>query len=194
MYHLGIDIFNAFRYAIFQSISIMTTTGYTTADINLWPPLSKFILLTLMFVGGNLCSTGGAIKVGRIVATLKVMINQLQLLFLPSRTIRPVKLGSQILRQEDILRLFMFVTAYFMGILVSTLILTGFGYDPFQSLSAVASAQGNVGPCYLDLFTLNDVSKILLALHMWLGRLELIPVITLLMPTPWLMIFKKRVK
>ena len=194
MYHLGIDIFNAFRYAIFQSISIMTTTGYTTANINLWPPLSKFILLTLMFVGGNLCSTGGAIKVGRIVATLKVMINQLQLLFLPSRTIRPVKLGSQILRQEDILRLFMFVTAYFMGILVSTLILTGFGYDPFQSLSAVASAQGNVGPCYLDLFTLNDVSKILLALHMWLGRLELIPVITLLMPTPWLMIFKKRVK
>jgi len=193
-FRLHINILDALRLAIFQSISIMTTTGYTTANINTWPPLSKFILLILMFIGGHLCSTGGAIKVGRITATLKVMVNQLQLLFLPAKTIKPIKLGSQVLRHEDILRLFMFISAYFMGIIVGTLMLTAFGYDPFQSLSAVASAQGNVGPCYLDLFTLNDACKILLALLMWLGRLELIPIIALLIPKQWITIAKKRVK
>ena len=191
---MGIDPINALRYAVFQSISIMTTTGYTTININTLPSLSKFILLTLMFIGGNLCSTGGAIKVGRIVASVKIMINQLQQPFLPSGAIKPVKIGTQILKEDDILRLFMFIMTYLIGIVVGTAVLTAFGYDPFQSLSAVASAQGNVGPCYLDLFKLNDVCRVLLALHMWLGRLELIPAITLLMPTSWRVVLRKRVE
>jgi len=194
MHYLGIDFFNALRYAIFQTISIMTTTGYTTADINSWPPLSKLILLILMFIGGNLCSTGGAIKVGRIVAAIKVMTNQLQVLFLPSGTVKPVRIGTQVLESSEVLRLFTFFTAYFIGIVVGSLILTFYGYDPFQSLSAVASAQGNVGPCYLDLFKLNDVCKVLLALHMWLGRLELIPALALLVPASWTHAFKERVR
>ncbi len=172
----------------------MTTTGYTTADINSWPPLSKLILLILMFIGGNLCSTGGAIKVGRIVVAIKVMTNQLQVLFLPSRTVKPIRIGTQVLESSEVLRLFTFFTAYFIGIVVGSLILTFYGYDPFQSLSAVASAQGNVGPCYLDLFKLNDVCKVLLALHMWLGRLELIPAIALLIPASWTHAFKERVR
>jgi len=194
MHHIGIDLYNAVRYAIFQTISIMTTTGYTTADINMWPPLSKLILLILMFIGGNLCSTGGAIKVGRIVAAIKVMANQLQALFLPPGTVKPIRVGSQILESGEVLRLFTFFTAYFIGIIVGTAILTAYGYDPFQSLSAVASAQGNVGPCYLNLFELNDVCRVLLALHMWLGRLELIPAIALLVPSSWTHAFKKRVR
>ena len=192
--HLGIDVFNALRYAIFQTISIMTTTGYTTADINSWPPLSKLILLALMFVGGNLCSTGGAIKVGRIVVTFKVMVNQLQTLFLPSGTVKPIRLGTHILELGDVLKLFTFFTVYFFGIIIGTLILTFYGHEPFKSLSAIASAQGNVGPCYLDLFELNDVCKILLSLHMWLGRLELIPAIALLTPAAWIHAFKRRLR
>ena len=192
MGRMGMNIVDALRYAVFQSVSIMTTTGYTTININTLPPLSKFILLTLMFIGGNLCSTGGAIKVGRIVASVKITVNQLQQPFLPSGTIKPVKIGSQILKEDDILRLFMFITTYLIGIVIGTLVLTGFGYDPFQSLSAVASAQGNVGPCYLDLFKLNNICRVLLALHMWLGRLELIPAITLLIPTSWRVVLRKR--
>lgn len=192
IYRLHIDVVNAFRLTIFQSISIMTTTGYTSTNIDLWPPFSKFMLLILMFIGGNLCSTGGAIKVGRIVAALKVMASQFKLLFLPTGVVKPVKLGSQVLDRDEIPKLFMFISAYFVIILASTLVLTAFGYEPFQALSAVASAQGNVGPCYLDLFKLNDICRVLLALLMWLGRLELIPVLSLLLPSQWIAIIKKK--
>lgn len=191
---LNVGLLEALRLTIFQTVSIMTTTGYTTSNIDLWPPLSKTVLLLLMFVGGSLCSTGGAIKVGRIVATLKVMVNQIQLLFLPTGTIKPVKLGDQIMKHEDIMKLFMFVSAYLTAVVVGTLVLTAFGYDPFQAFSAVVSAQGNVGPCYMDLFKLNDVCKTLLALLMWLGRLELIPVMALLLPSQWSAVLKKRIK
>ncbi|MEM2075509.1 MAG: TrkH family potassium uptake protein [Zestosphaera sp.] len=190
---LGVNLLEALRLTIFQTVSIMTTTGYTTSNIDLWPPLSKTVLLLLMFVGGSLCSTGGAIKVGRVVAALKVMVNQVQLLFLPAGALKPVKLGNQVLRHEDILRLFMFISAYLVAIVAGTLMLTAFGYDPFQAFSAVVSAQGNVGPCYMDLFKLNDVCRVVLALFMWLGRLELVPVMALLLPSQWDAVLRRRV-
>lgn len=185
------DPASAFRYSIFQVVSIMTTTGYTTADINSWPPLSKFILLCLMFIGGNLCSTGGAIKVGRIVIALKVMANQLELLFLPSGIIKTVKVNSHTVSVDEVLRLFMFLTLYFATIAVGTLILTAYGYEPFAALSAMASAQGNVGIAYLSLYELTDPAKVLLISGMWLGRLELIPVVALLIPIAWTRVYRK---
>jgi len=186
----GYDPASAFRYSIFQVVSIMTTTGYTTADINSWPPLSKFILLCLMFIGGNLCSTGGAIKVGRIVIALKVMANQLELLFLPPGIIKTIKVNSHAVSVDEVLRLFMFLTLYFATIAVGTLILTAYGYEPFAALSAMASAQGNVGPAYLSLYELTDPAKVLLISGMWIGRLELIPVVALLIPTAWTMVYR----
>jgi trk system potassium uptake protein TrkH len=181
-------------HSIFQTISIMTTTGYTTADINLWPPLSKFVLLILMFIGGNMCSTGGAIKVGRVVIAMKTFVNQLKLLFLPSGAVKPIKTGDQILKTHEITRVMAFIMGYLAIVAISTILLTSFGYDAFQSLSAIASAQGNVGPCYMDLFTTNGVTRIILALLMWIGRLEVIPAVVLFMPSSWKHVIARKMR
>jgi len=181
----------AFRYSIFQVVSIMTTTGYTTADINSWPPLSKFVLVCLMFIGGNLCSTGGAIKVGRIITAFKIVKNQLELLTLPPGTVKPVKVNGHVIDANDVSRLFMFLTLYLTSVAVGTLILVAYGYEPFAALSVIASAQGNVGPAYASLYELPELAKVLLIFHMWLGRLELTPVMALLNPATWVNVYKK---
>ncbi len=183
-----------FRHAIFQSVSIMTTTGYTTANINLWPSLSKFVLLVLMFVGGNMCSTGGAIKVGRVVIAMKAFLGQLKLMLLPRGAVRQVKINSQTLKNEEVLRIMGFISGYMLIIVIGTFILTMFGYGAFQSLSAVASAQGNVGPCYLDLFKINEFSRLILALLMWVGRLEVLPAVAIFMPSSWKHVLAKKVR
>ncbi len=194
VYYMGINPVTSLRYSIFQVISIMTTTGYTSADINIWPSLSKFILLVLMFIGGNMCSTGGAIKVGRIIIAVKTVISQLKLMFLPAGATKPVKVGRETIKSQELIRLFAFFSAYMTTIVIGTIILTMYGYDVFQAFSAVVSAQGNVGPCYMDLFILNDPSKILLALLMWIGRLEVIPAIAIFVPSSWKHVITKKMR
>ena len=194
MLHLHENLILGARHALFQAVSIMTTTGYTTVNINTWPPLSKFVLLVLMFIGGNMCSTGGAIKVGRIVIALKAFVNQLKLLLLPSGAVKPVKTGSQVIKNQEILRIMAFISGYMLIAIIATLILTLFGYGAFQSLSAVASAQGNVGPSFLDLFKTNWFVRIVLALLMWIGRLEVMPAIVIFMPSSWKHVIAKKMR
>ncbi len=186
MLNNGLDILNAVRNAVFQVVSIVTTTGYLTSDINYWPPLSKYVLVLLMFVGGNLCSTGGGIKIGRIVAAFKVAVNQLQHLYLPPATVKPVKINSHVLENEDITKIFTFLSIYFALLGLGTLMLTSFGYEPFAALSAIASAQSNVGPAYISTLNLDVPPKILLVFYMWLGRLELLPALALFIPPIWM--------
>ncbi|MEM0453073.1 MAG: TrkH family potassium uptake protein [Sulfolobales archaeon] len=182
----GMDILNAFRISTFQVVSMVTTTGYLTSDINLWPPLSKFLIVVLMLIGGNLCSTGGAIKLGRIIIALKVVVNQLEHLYLSPSTVKPVKVDTHMLENEDITRIFTFLTIYFALLGFGTLIFTSFGYEPFAALSAVASAQGNIGPAYVSLLDMGELPKTLLIIHMWLGRLELLPAIAVFIPQMWI--------
>ncbi|MEM0361855.1 MAG: TrkH family potassium uptake protein [Sulfolobales archaeon] len=181
----GVNFPDAMRNAIFQVVSIITTTGYLTSDINLWPPLSKYLLLLLMVVGGNLCSTGGAIKVGRIVATIKVISNQLQHLYLPPATVRPIKINSHILENEVIIKIFTFLSLYLTLICLGTLTFTSLGYEPFAALSLIVSAQGNVGPAYASIVELGVLPKLILILYMWLGRLELLPALAIFIPPMW---------
>jgi len=180
VFRLNLDLMTSVRYAFFQTVSIMTTTGYTTVDINLWPPLSKFVLVMLMLVGGGLCSTGGAIKVGRVVIALKAAWMWIKSVFLPPKVVKPVRVGTYVITGDDMLKTFSFLVSYFLILFVGTLIITAYGYEPFAALSLMASAQGNVGPAYISLFTLPDTIKILLILGMWLGRLELLPALVTL--------------
>lgn len=184
--NMSLDILKAFRISAFQTISILTTTGYLTSDINLWPPLSKFLLVILMLIGGNLCSTGGAIKLGRIIIALKVVANQLEHLYLSPSTIKPIKINSHVLEVEDITKIFTFLSIYFAMLGLGVLAFTFLGYEPFAAISAIASAQGNVGPAYISLIGMGELPKVVLILHMWLGRLELLPALAIFIPPMWM--------
>lgn len=185
MINMNLNATEALRYSVFQVVSIATTTGYQIADITLWPPLSKAVLVMLMFIGGQLCSTGGAIKLGRLVIVAKVLKNQLEHLYLPPAVVKPVRINGHVVEEVEIIRVFTFVSLYILLVVVGTLTLTTIGYEPFQALSAVASAQGNVGPSYINVSKLSDAGKIMLVIYMWLGRLELIPSIALFIPQIW---------
>lgn len=185
------DVFNGVRYALFQVVSIMTTTGYTTTDMNKWPPLSKMVITALMFIGGNAGSTAGAIKVGRIVIMLKLIWHEISKLSLPRGAEKPFRIGGRILEESDILRVGGFVAAYFILYLIEVGIVTFRGYPVFSALSGVASAQGNVGPAFISLFELDKISKTVLIIGMWAGRLEVIPVLFLFSPNTWKMLFEQ---
>lgn len=181
----GVNVFSALRESLFQVVSIMTTTGYTTIDINVLPPLSKTVITILMFVGGGAGSTAGAIKVARIVIALKAVNYELNKLLLPRGSEKPIRVGSRVLPEEDVVRIAAFIMAYLVFYIVGVMILTLRGVNVFSAMSAVASAQGNVGPAFVSLFDLDDVSKLVLALEMWVGRLEVIPVLVLLNFKAW---------
>ena len=181
----GVKVFSALRESLFQVVSIMTTTGYTTIDINTLPPLSKAVITVLMFIGGGAGSTAGAIKVARVVIALKAVGYELNKLLLPRGSEKPVRIGFRVLRDEDVLRITAFIIAYLIFYIAGVMILTFRGVDVFPAISAVASAQGNVGPAFVSLFDLDDISKLVLALEMWIGRLEVIPVLALLNFKAW---------
>jgi len=185
MLNLGLDVLQAIRYGVFQVVSITTTTGYLTADISSWPPFTKSLLLILMFIGGNICSTAGAIKISRLVIAFKAIVNELQRLYLPPAIVKPIKVDTHVVEEGLVLRVLLLILLYIITVVMGTLILTFLGYDPFSALSAIASAQGNVGPAYISFQSLNTLSKVVLIMYMWLGRLELTPALSVLIPGMW---------
>ena len=177
---------DAFRISIFQVVSILTTTGYTTTDIMSFPPLSKALLMILMLIGGGIGSTGGAIKIIRIVILTKFVQNILLRSILPPGTVKPLKIGETVVGEEEVTRIAGFFVAYMLLLTFSGFILTALGYEPFSAFSAAFSAQGNVGPCFFPISSnLPSISKIILIFDMWAGRLEIIPALILFFPDTW---------
>ncbi|WP_309492098.1 TrkH family potassium uptake protein [Candidatus Hecatella orcuttiae] len=174
------------RAAAFQVTSILTTTGYTTVDINSFPNLSKSIFTVLMTIGGGVGSTGGAMKILRIVILFKLVAYTITKAILPPGTVRPMKLGGHALREEEILRVAGFFAAYIFLLTVQSLILAFSGYDIVGSVSAAFSAQGNIGPSFLSISSNMPVlPKLTLIFGMWAGRLEILPILILLSPATW---------
>ncbi len=187
----GSSIGQAIRASVFQVVSIQTTTGFATVDYNPWPAFSQIILLVLMFVGASASSTGGGVKVMRVIILFKYMYRQLHFAFSP-RAIYPMKLGAKTVPER--------VVSEAIGVLLlySTLLVAGFliivaigGLDPLSSLFAVASVQGNVGPALGpagsmgNYSTVTDAGKVVLALLMFIGRLEVLAVLVLFTPAFW---------
>jgi len=179
------DPLTSVRLAVFQAASIMTTTGYTTIDINLLPSLSQAVLLVLMVVGGSLCSTAGAVKVARITVLAKASYREVLKAILPSSAVKPLKIGGKVLELDDALRVAGFFFAYMLMASIATLIVAAEGHSLAAALSAVLSAQGNVGPAYISLFSLGPTAKATLIALMWAGRLELMPVLVLFTTRAW---------
>lgn len=178
------------RHAFFQVGSIITTTGYATTDFNLWPPLSQTILVILMFIGACAGSTGGGMKVSRLVIFFKSLRKELSLIIHP-REIRKIRMDGHVIEHATLRSANVFLVIYFVTLLSSTLLISVDEFDFTTNFTAVVSALNNIGPG-LNLvgptqnFSIFSVfSKFVLMFDMLAGRLELFPLMILLMPSTW---------
>ncbi len=181
---------HALRDAAFQVGSIITTTGYSTTDFNLWPELSKYILILLMFIGACAGSTGGGIKVSRIVILCKSIGKEMQVIAHP-RGIQKVKMDGKTVEHEIQRSINVFFIAYMVIFAASVLVIS---FDEFSfetNFTAVAATLNNIGPG-MDMVgpagnfaAYSPISKIMLTLDMLAGRLELFPFLILFCPSTW---------
>ncbi len=185
------SIRTALRHGFFQVISIETTTGYVTANFDIWPQSTRFILLLLMFIGGSSGSTGGAIKQVRIQIIGKCIILEIKHLLHPQQVQR-IRFNQKVLKDDVVFSVAAFFIFY-MGLFVvgTTLIMITTGLDLESGLSCVAATLGNIGPGLSKVGPMenyahiNIVGKWLLSFFMLLGRLELFSVIMLFVPGTW---------
>lgn len=181
------NLFEGLRKAAFQVVSILTTTGYGTADFDSWPSFSRVLLFFLMFAGACGGSTGGAIKQIRLLILAKYAYRELHRMVHPS-AVSPIRIGDQVLPEDMLRGVIGFSFLYVFFFVFSTLALSGMGLDFTTASSAVAATLGNVGPG-LGLVgpthtyqVIPDAGKALLCLMMILGRLEIYTVLVMLLP------------
>jgi len=184
------SFFEALRHASFTTVSIITTTGYGTEDFDRWSSLSKILLVMIMFIGGMAGSTGGGIKVVRFAAMLKEALEQIKYTIHPKR-IYTVRMGDTFI-SKDVLGainsfIFIFLLLYVVGILI--LATTGKSFETITTmvlacLANIGPGLGEVGPSK-NFADIPDYGKWVLSYMMVLGRLELFPVLALLLPRMW---------
>jgi len=180
----------AFRLSIFQVVSILTTTGFCTADFEKWPISAQLLLLFLMFIGGCAGSTGGAIKCIRIYILLKQGFKELRQIIHPHAII-PVKLGGKIVSPDTLSGIWALFFLYLIIFVIASLFLALLGVDLLTSISAVATTLGNVGPGLgtvgptENFAHLPAAGKWILSICMLLGRLEIYTLLVLLAPEFW---------
>ena len=184
------SISESIRYASFQVVSILTTTGYATADYEMWPGLSQVILFLCMFVGASAGSTGGGMKCARIMACFKYCYRELFMLIHP-RGVSRVRANSSVI-PENVMRSIMgFLALYIALFILASLLLAGLGLDMVTSFAASAACIGNIGPGFGSVGPVDNFAHIpaagkwILAWCMLLGRLEIYTVIILFVPEFW---------
>lgn len=184
------SFWESLRHAAFQVSSIITTTGYSTTDFNLWPTLSKIILFFLMFIGGCAGSTAGAIKNVRVLLLFKVMKRDLMKIIHP-RAVYTVKFGGKAVDEKTLSEVAAFFFMYMLIYAVEVLVVSVDGFDMVTTLSSVAATLGNIGPGLGmvgpmgNFADLSYVSKFVLSIGMIIGRLEIYPILLLMIPTFW---------
>ncbi|NVM56956.1 MAG: TrkH family potassium uptake protein [Desulfobacterales bacterium] len=191
IYRTAYETFSeAIRFGAFQVVSIITTTGYSTADFEKWPSLSQNILLFCMFLGASAGSTGGGMKCLRIMLLLKHSYKQLFSLIHP-HAVTQVKLGGRPISNEVLHSIWGYFMLYLSLFILCSFLLAGMGVDVATSFTAVAATIGNIGPG-LGLVGPTDnyvhipvLGKWILILCMLLGRLEIYTVIILFVPEFW---------
>lgn len=184
------SVLEAFHHAAFQVASIITTTGYSTADFNLWPEFSRFILVVLMFVGACAGSTGGGIKVSRVIIMMKLVKNELSYLIHPKR-VRQIHFEHHVVTKEVLRSISVFFIAYALIYGASTLLISLDNLDFTTNFTAVAATLNNIGPGLEQVGPANNFSvfsqpaKFVLMFDMLAGRLELFPLLLLFAPSTW---------
>jgi len=168
--------------AAFQSTSAMTSTGYSTVDLSSWPESGQMILVILTYIGGFYGSSAGGIKILRFAVILQVIAYSMKKLTVPKTAILRIKIGDRPVDDDELLSVFGFTTAYLAILAAGTLLLT-YEFTTNQALFLSASALGNNGLSNVDSvkwFGMSDASKIILTFLMWVGRLEILPVLVFL--------------
>jgi trk system potassium uptake protein TrkH len=182
--------FNSYREGMFQAISIMTTTGFVTADFGSWHSGARIVLLALMFIGACSGSTGGAIKVVRLLTLIKHTGVMMRKAIFPKAVI-PVKLNQKSIPEGVIRDIISFLFLYILVAIVASIMLCFLGLNLETSISAVAATLGNVGPGLggvgpsSNYAWLPGAAKFILIICMWLGRLELFTVLMIFSPRFW---------
>ncbi len=180
----------ALRQAGFQVVSIITTTGFITADFETWPMLSQVILIGLMLLGACAGSTGGGLKVGRAMILVKTAFRDMRRAINPNR-VKAIKLDGAVLEKETVNTTSTYFVIYMFIIFISTLLVALDNFDFTSTLTAVITCINNVGPGLnsagpIESFSaFSNFSKLLLSADMLIGRLEIFPIIILFMPATW---------
>lgn len=184
------NILHAFRYASFQVASIITTTGFYTADYESWPELSKTILLLLMFIGACAGSTGGGIKVSRFVILCKSIREEIRKILHPN-VVTMIKLNGKKVGRDMLRGINVYFTAYIFILAASVLIVSIDNFDFATSFSGVLTTINNVGPGISKVGPVDNfhmfslLSKLVFCFDMLVGRLEIIPYLLILSPDLW---------
>ncbi len=184
------NIFAGLRYALFQVLAIVTTTGFSTDNFDLYPPFSKLLLVTLMFVGGCAGSTAGGMKISRVMVLSKATFIEIYRIFRP-QAVKTVKIGKAVMPDEITKSIFgFFALAIFVAVLGS-IFLGLLGLDVVTASTAVVAALFNIGPGLAKVGSIENFAfipvtgKLFLAGCMILGRLEFYTVLVLFVPDFW---------
>lgn len=183
-------VYESVHHAAFQVVSIMTTTGYGTVDFEQWPAFSKAILLSLMFIGASAGSTGGGLKVSRVLLLMKSIRRTIRKALHPRR-VQPVYMDGRVVSEEVCDNVNAYLAIYCVILVLSFAIISVDGFSIGTNFSAVASCFNNIGPGFelvgatQNFSIYSDLSKIILSLDMLLGRLEIFPLLLLLSPDTW---------
>lgn len=184
------SLYQAFHHTAFQVGSIITTTGYSTVDFNAWSPMARTILVLIMFVGACAGSTGGGIKVSRLVILLKGVYKEILMACHP-RSVKKVQMDGHALSHEVVRSVNSFVVIYAVIFVVSLLVITLDGKDLVTNFTAVAATINNIGPGLNvvgptgNFGSFSALSKLVLMFDMLAGRLELLPMLVLFVPSTW---------
>ena len=187
LYH---TVGTSFRHALFQVGSIISTSGFSTVDFNLWPPFSQTILVVLMFIGACAGSTGGGMKVDRMVILVKTSIRDMKKMLHPN-AVATVRFEGKPLPERHIQGVHTYIAVYLLLFVASLLFLAREQFDLVTTFTALTACINNIGPGLgmvgpMGTFAhFSYASKLLLAFDMLAGRLEIFPMLLLLAPSLW---------
>lgn len=190
IYSLVNNFGDALRLSVFQVASIISTTGYATADFNLWPELSKSILLVIMFIGACAGSTAGGLKISRLVMLFRLIKNEFKHALNP-HTVNSVTFEGKPVEKAVLKNVLVYFAVYIICIFSIFLILSLEPFDMITNFSATAACFNNIGPGFglvgpaSNFSAYSNLSKFVLSFAMLLGRLEIFPVLIALTPSTW---------
>ena len=190
VYHAEGNIEEMFRQSLFQTVSIITTTGFSTADYMLWRPITWIVILLLMFTGASAGSTSGGFKIVRVVVLLKNVFYEFKRLVHP-KAVLPMRMNGHLVSETIISNIVAFATFYVLFIIVSVMVVNLAGMNLEEAIGAVVTSISNVGPGLGKLgpsgtfSAIPDFCKWYLAFVMLIGRLELFTIFLLFSPAFW---------
>ena len=188
--HMYGSVWTGLRHAFFQVSSIITTTGFGTVDFDLWPTFSKSILVVLMFVGACAGSTGGGIKVSRILILLKASVSEMKKMLHPN-AVATVRLEGKPVSEKTLRGAYIYLTVYMAVFVASFLLLSREQLGLVTTFTALAACINNIGPGLETVGPMGNfsafspASKLLLSFDMLVGRLEIFPMLLLFAPSNW---------